>query len=1247
MQAARRFLPCTIFALAGYVGFPMSSAVRVSTASQESSATTTSDLSVYRTLVEESNAARTAGDYATARAQALEVVTYLLARSAAEQDAAWLTLLDFAGLAAADAQDLRTASAAWRRVYEVRLAVLPGDHADLQKARGNLAWTLQRLGDLAGARTLDEQLLEVFSRTLPPDHPDLQHAREQLAVTIRDLGDLAGARALQEQALEVRSRTLPEDHLDLAGARFNLSATLRELGDLAGARVLQEKVLKVYSRALPADHHDLQVARLTLAGTLQMQGDLAGARALQEQALEVLSRTLPADHKDLQGARGDLAVTLQTLGDLAGARVLQEQVLEVCSRTLPADHPSLQAARGNLAVTLEELGDLSGTRILEEQVLEVRSRTLPADHPDLQMARGNLASTLQTLGDLVSARVLQEQVLEVRSRTLPADHLQLQNARGNLAVTLLKLGDLAGARALEEQVLEVRSRTLPSDHPDLQKARFNLAATLYTLGDFGGARALQEQVLEDRSRMLPVDHPLLQGARLNLAVTLLKLGDLAGARTLEEQVLEVRSRTLPSDHPDLQRARGNLAETLQSLGDLAGARALQEQVLEVYSRTLPADHPQLQGARLNLANTLAREQGRFARSSGAEGERTSARERGRERCNDLIGALCRAEVSAARTAILGSTAREAEERCASLAEAIHASLSFAQGLEVFEPLRSLESSAFVLSETTRGAALTSAQLTRRAASAPKYADLREELRQASDTLAALAQNGTTSEAFDRARTTRESVERELVALARELSGGKEGGSVDLNAESLARRLAEREAAVSFRRYTKRGVEVGDQLDSMGQPAVRDTSVENLCAFVLRGGPKDANANAPQLVFIDLGPIEQIERAAHEWREAVGTSSGRGIGVLVESGSTDVRLLGDVLRKLVFDPLLPTLGGVDHIVVALDDVLHLIPLDALPTSATSHQLLGDRWRIETRATLTELMADQPEFDGSAVFLGIGGVNYADLRGESVATQPSSTTEATVHGVEAAGILRGGAWSSGFNALSATKEEVDGIAQSFAGAFGANGSHQVLEQTDATREKLIAHAPKARFLHIATHGWFAPESIKSWSDAEPLDKQSGLGTRMSGAEQVKGMSPMLLCGLALAGANLPENAIGRAPGLVTADELSTIDLSNCELAVLSACDTNVGERRAGQGVASLQKALQMAGARSVITSLWKVPDEATKELMVDFYRRLWVEKKPKHQALWEAKTKLREAKDERGEPKYTTRDWAAWVLTGTPE
>ena len=83
-------------------------------------------------------------------------------------------------------------------------------------------------------------------------------------------------------------------------------------------------------------------------------------------------------------------------------------------------------------------------------------------------------------------------------------------------------------------------------------------------------------------------------------------------------------------------------------------------------------------------------------------------------------------------------------------------------------------------------------------------------------------------------------------------------------------------------------------------------------------------------------------------------------------------------------------------------------------------------------------------------------------------------------------------------------------------------------------------------------------------------------------------------------------GQGAGIITAEELVILKLSNCELAVLSACGTNVGIRRAGQGIQSLQSALHAAGARTSLTSPWKVDDAAPRRLMELFYTRLWEEK-----------------------------------------
>jgi CHAT domain-containing protein len=108
------------------------------------------------------------------------------------------------------------------------------------------------------------------------------------------------------------------------------------------------------------------------------------------------------------------------------------------------------------------------------------------------------------------------------------------------------------------------------------------------------------------------------------------------------------------------------------------------------------------------------------------------------------------------------------------------------------------------------------------------------------------------------------------------------------------------------------------------------------------------------------------------------------------------------------------------------------------------------------------------------------------------------------------------------------------------------------------------------------------------------------------------------------------------VLTAFEAQTLDLSNTDLVVLSACETAQGEIKNGEGVFGLQRAFQVAGAKSVITSLWRVDDAATEMLMTQFYTR-WLKGTDKWQALKEAQ---KEVQKKYPQPYY----WGAFVMVG---
>ena len=132
-----------------------------------------------------------------------------------------------------------------------------------------------------------------------------------------------------------------------------------------------------------------------------------------------------------------------------------------------------------------------------------------------------------------------------------------------------------------------------------------------------------------------------------------------------------------------------------------------------------------------------------------------------------------------------------------------------------------------------------------------------------------------------------------------------------------------------------------------------------------------------------------------------------------------------------------------------------------------------------------------------------------------------------------------------------------------------------------------------------------------------------------------SPLVRSGLALSGANRSLKQ-GGDTGLATVGKLVGLRLAGTDLVVLSACNTGVGDIEAGEGVFGLKRAISLAGARSLLTSLWSVPSDETVQLMTTFYN-LWTGGKSKAQALQEAKLSMRE---KHSNPYF----WGAFTLSG---
>jgi CHAT domain-containing protein len=348
------------------------------------------------------------------------------------------------------------------------------------------------------------------------------------------------------------------------------------------------------------------------------------------------------------------------------------------------------------------------------------------------------------------------------------------------------------------------------------------------------------------------------------------------------------------------------------------------------------------------------------------------------------------------------------------------------------------------------------------------------------------------------------------------------------------------------------------------------------AYVIR------HTGAP--TFIDYGDAASIDALVIEFRRTLAVPRG-----------TLAHDLGRRLDTALMQPLRAQLGATTEIYVSPEGLLNLVPFGALVDEQDRY--LVETFRFNYLSTGRDLLREPP----SSTARPSPAVVIADPAFDAGA------------GDRAPGTSMRSVLGHQFQALPGTAGEAEAIKALLPGA-----AVLTREQATETAMKSVA-AP--RILHVATHGFFLEDQDLSRVDAGTAE----------GPED-----PMLRSGLVFAGANTGRS--GADDGVLTALEAAALGLAGTELVVLSACETGVGDVRTGEGVFGLRRAFMAAGAETLVISLWRVDDDATRQLMTEFYRRL-AKREGRAEALRQAALTLLRDPAHR-HPFY----WASFISTG---
>jgi CHAT domain-containing protein/Tfp pilus assembly protein PilF len=966
------------------------------------------------------------------------------------------------------------------------------------------------------------------------------HKLHQECIRLYSNGKYDEASRSCEQALSTRERVLGPENIDV-GSTLNLLGILSvSKGDYAKAETLYQRVLKILEKALGPEH--LRVASIlnNLASLYWSRGHYSRVEPLWLRALAIREKELGAEDTEVAYTLDNLSILYKDRGDYAKAEEFNERALAILEKNLGPDDPGIAGTIDNLAILNSVIGNYPKAELLHRRALVIQEKALGSNHPEIADYLGNLAILHMDKGDYANAESLYQRALSIKE-TLGSEHPDVAVALSNLGALYHRLGDYKKAEEYFRRALAIEKKVLGPRTPQVAESLFNLGLVCLERGELANAKSLFQQALEIQEKELSLEHPKVANTLNSLAIVFQNEKAYGRAEELYRRALAIREKALGPDHPAIANSLSSVASIRIAKGEYEKAEPLYRRALAILEKALGPGHPSVAKTLNDLAVL------EFAKGDPAHAVMVQSR------ANEIT------EHSLVSNLAIGSE-RQKLAYLLSISEQLDRTLTLhIRQLPADQAARDM-AAAIILQR--KGRALDAASENFNALRNRFNNEDQGLLDRLIDTRSQIArlviggpQNMVYEQYRDRIKTLEDRAENLEAGIGRR-SGEFRARSRPITLAAVQEAIPEDAVLIEFAAY--RPFDAKGRQEMYGAP--------RYVAYLIR--------HQGEIQWKELGDVKFVDRTIDSLREAL------------RKRKPDVKRQARAVDLRVFQPLRPLIGDTTKILISPDGLLNLIPFAALMDERGRY--LVERYSISYLASGRDLLRLQVPRESQTGPLVVAAPDF----GKRIEILAERKIEGLTEKVSAASIFN----RLFFSPLPYTAEEGAAVSKLLPGAT-------LLSKRQASKSALSGMRSPA-LLHIATHGFFLKDlnlaaqapgmrgPLAASEDPERLVRQ--LEKSGSSIE-----NPLLRSGLALAGANEQNQ---NDNGILTALEVTGLNLWGTKLVVLSACDTGVGDVKTGDGVHGLRRALMIAGAETQVLSLWPVSDVGARDFMISYYRLL---------------------------------------------